>query len=854
MEWLKLREQPVSGWLQWLAMLLAGLLVGIFVGTVTYSTPVFAADATWDGQSLAYEGNSYSEVTDSAKKTALGLSNETVFEYLNPIRPQESLIIYFPAGSTPGGSTSATHVIYDRPNPGTYNPRPPTNINVTQQQAAGSSGGGSSCAVEQVGWIVCGPSMWIAGGMDWIYEQLSEFLKVRPLETSNTSSTFYLAWSIMLDIANVAFIIVFLIIVYSQVSSVGVSSYGIKKILPRLVIAAVLVNMSYLICTVLIDISNIAGVEVKDMFDQILNQVVTNGTSNNAGIGSFSDVMQTFLSGGTLALAGASAVGASILSATPFFVPLMATLFVALLVALLVMAARQALIVILVIIAPLAFVCYLLPGTEKWFEKWRNTFFTMLIFFPAFAVVFGGSQLAGIIISSNAQTTVIFILGITVQLAPLAITPLILKLGGGLLNRFAGIVNDPTKGLVDRSKQWAQEKSQQIANKRTYGNDDLKGRHIFRRAARAWNYRGRRHKEMVDNYQKKADAAYEATEGHAALDKQRREIEHSKQITDRVLDAKWNEHLKTNLKAIEKDLKLRVEIDRASLGEAELKTRYETFKTGIGNDYGHSALHKQAHDITQDLAVQGLAAQSAQRVQSDQLAKELKGNTGLQNLAGEVEDLYFGQGRGSQRVLASAIQSARSANEESIKNADTIIGNSNLSDLQVVEMAKGNAQGGIMLTDDIRAAAVRKIAGGKNAFALNKMLNEVDFSTMPSDFHQEMGEALLSNASKPPWIGGVASAMIKEGTVTGSGHDFVVNSMEAAINNNKLSAEVFVSTDATYLNDLKTTLKDANFKSKLTAEAVQELRDQISLAKTNHEYSGRIGERKDAINDILSLL
>ena len=73
-----------------------------------------------------------------------------------------------------------------------------------------------------------------------------------------------------------------------------------------------------------------------------------------------------------------------------------------LLLVLLIMAARQALIVILIIISPLAFVCYLLPGTEKWFKKWRDLFFTMLVFFPAFAVIFGGAQLAGIIIIQNA--------------------------------------------------------------------------------------------------------------------------------------------------------------------------------------------------------------------------------------------------------------------------------------------------------------------------------------------------------------------------------------------------------------------------------------------------------------------
>jgi uncharacterized membrane protein YhaH (DUF805 family) len=90
---------------------------------------------------------------------------------------------------------------------------------------------------------------------------------------------------------------------------------------------------------------------------------------------------------------------------------------------LLIMAARQALIIILIIVSPLAFVCYLLPGTEKWFKKWRDSFLTMLVFFPAFAVVFGGAQLAGIIIIQNASGSngaIMHILGMLPNKLPLA--------------------------------------------------------------------------------------------------------------------------------------------------------------------------------------------------------------------------------------------------------------------------------------------------------------------------------------------------------------------------------------------------------------------------------------------------
>ena len=73
----------------------------------------------------------------------------------------------------------------------------------------------------------------------------------------------------------------------------------------------------------------------------------------------------------------------------------------------------------------------------------------MLVFFPAFSVVFGGAQLAGILIIQNASGpngAIMHVLGMLVQIIPLAITPLIMKFSGGVLGKFAGFVNDKNKG------------------------------------------------------------------------------------------------------------------------------------------------------------------------------------------------------------------------------------------------------------------------------------------------------------------------------------------------------------------------------------------------------------------------
>ena len=85
-------------------------------------------------------------------------------------------------------------------------------------------------------------------------------------------------------------------------------------------------------------------------------------------------------------------------------------------VALIILAARQAIIIVLVFLAPLAFAANILPNTEKWFEKWKDLFTTMLVMYPLISLLFGGSQLIGTTIIASANGSfLIFLLGAVVQ-------------------------------------------------------------------------------------------------------------------------------------------------------------------------------------------------------------------------------------------------------------------------------------------------------------------------------------------------------------------------------------------------------------------------------------------------------
>ena len=310
----------------------------------------------------------------------------------------------------------------------------------------------TTCAVEGIGWIVCPVTNFLAKIVDGAYGFVASLLTVQPLMTTGNTAGIYNAWVIMRNFANVAFVIAFLIIIFSQLTNVGVSNYGIKKMLPRLIIAAILVNISYWVCAIAIDLSNISGSSLYGLFGNIEGQL-PDPNFGDATTGKGWEGAAGFI------LAGGIALGAAFYVTLSAFLPALVAALMAIVTVFLVLTLRQALIILLVVISPLAFVAYLLPNTESLFSKWKGLFQTLLLMYPIIALIFGASALASTIVGQSAAgpyKIVIQIMGALIAILPLAITPVVMKTAGGILNRFGGIVNNPNKGVGDRLKKRAE--------------------------------------------------------------------------------------------------------------------------------------------------------------------------------------------------------------------------------------------------------------------------------------------------------------------------------------------------------------------------------------------------------------
>ncbi len=448
-----------------LLLAITGLMT-IFVASLTHTTPVYADDVTRSGDTITYQGNVYSEAdSDIIPKDVLAKAPTTQAYYYTDDAAGKAYFIF-----TAGDRTTATvgnYVIYDFTPPANFsNPSPPVDVTfvTTDADASEDAGSCSDSSLTGIGWYICPIANFIATGMDKIYGIIADFLVVRTV-TTDTNAPLFQMWAVVRDIANICFVIALLIIVYSQITSIGISNYGLKKTLPRLIIAAILVNISYWICTVGVDISNILGYSIHNMFMGLVEKFSTGAGYNNS-MPSWSDVTYVALGGAGVVIGGLALLNAGVTAAPFLLLPFLVGGLLAVLVALIVLAARQALITVLIIIAPLAFVAYVLPNTEKWFTKWRETLTTMLLLFPIFSAVFSGAQLAGVaIIQSSGGNIFTVILGLGTQVAPIVITPLLIKFSGGLIGKIAGIVNNPSKGLVDRTRNWAQGAAQERKNK-----------------------------------------------------------------------------------------------------------------------------------------------------------------------------------------------------------------------------------------------------------------------------------------------------------------------------------------------------------------------------------------------------
>ncbi len=312
--------------------------------------------------------------------------------------------------------------------------------------------------IESMSWILCPAQSNLTKTTDGLLGWIDQWLEVKT-DLYDSNSGAHEAWAAFRDIANVLIIVVLLVVIFSQLTGVGIDNYGIKKILPRLIAMAILINLSFIICQVLVDLSNILGTSLNQLFQIIAQRMPGYSKAESVTV---SDIVGSFiavaggaaagvgaLASGITLVAGAGASGVGLIVIIAVLVLLIVVVSVTMFFASL--AARILIITLFIGLAPLACACYILPNTQILFKKWWNVFKAALLVYPICGAMYGLSFVVRAIAFSSPQLEFpMAMVALIASFMPWLILPSLLKKtlsGLGMVGeKLAGIGNSLKRG------------------------------------------------------------------------------------------------------------------------------------------------------------------------------------------------------------------------------------------------------------------------------------------------------------------------------------------------------------------------------------------------------------------------
>ena len=336
---------------------------------------------------------------------------------------------------------------------------------------------------ESMGWLLCPLVKQVGNALNNLYnDTIKGYLKIDSFllnvgvdnnddgKYENNAGT-YAAWTTFVNIANIILVIFFLVIIFSQVTGVGIDNYGIKKALPKVIVAAVLINASFLICQLVADLSNIVGNSIENMLTSIGKGILPSDIVDS-GVDIGSGGLFRFILDGALTLGAGVAVTTIVYDfvkngAANAIVGLLIPLLVMALIALVailfffvMLGIRKAAVIVLVAVSPIAFACYMLPNAKKLvFDRWFKLMKSMLLVYPLCGLVIGGSNLASsILMASGLQKNFLFyIVNMLLMVVPFFFLP-------SLITKSMGMIGSLTQKATNTARRFGNKTGDRASN------------------------------------------------------------------------------------------------------------------------------------------------------------------------------------------------------------------------------------------------------------------------------------------------------------------------------------------------------------------------------------------------------
>jgi len=262
----------------------------------------------------------------------------------------------------------------------------------------------------------------------------------------------HFAWSIIKDIASSLVVLLLLVMVIAQAFGGGpFEAYTIRKMLPKLVVAVIAMQLSWDICKYLIDLANSVG--------QGVASILTLPFNNSPGALTLNGILTKLAPSNFQAAQAALPITFIILGfiglvALPTTMVLLFSLLVGVFAALMVLLFRNVLIVALVLFSSLAFLAWTMNGTQNLWKTWRSNFGKLLMLFPVvISIIYVGRIFAWIAAGASGDSIIKWITVVIAYFGPYFIIFKAYKWGGGLLSAAGNGINNASNRINKGSEQ-----------------------------------------------------------------------------------------------------------------------------------------------------------------------------------------------------------------------------------------------------------------------------------------------------------------------------------------------------------------------------------------------------------------
>jgi hypothetical protein len=271
-----------------------------------------------------------------------------------------------------------------------------------------SGGSGPSCESEggALAWILCPVIETVISTLDNVVAgPLQDLLRYDSLTTDTSESNkIFQVWQNFVRIANILFIAAFMIIIFSQALSINIDAYTVRKMLPRVVIGIILVQLSYYMMAFMVDLFNVLGAGIAGLIlapiqgMPTMQALITPVLDDTSGGAAFTNIL-----GGALAVSNLAALTSAAAGLLWALVALLPTILFIILAVVVTLILRKALIAACIVFAPIALVAWILPNTERVFRQWGEFFIKGLFMYPLIMGMLAIGKFAGALIVADGD-------------------------------------------------------------------------------------------------------------------------------------------------------------------------------------------------------------------------------------------------------------------------------------------------------------------------------------------------------------------------------------------------------------------------------------------------------------------